>query len=182
MTKAAIAPALAEIVEELEPEQLALLPMAGAVEGRRHEAIREIARRGAGRPKGAKNLATRQMLDWVRKTYGDPVERRARWLLHTPESLALVLGCTKLEAFDRLDKIAAELSRLFYAQLAPVDGQGHAVAPFFAMAFGGRVQGADGRAPWDYMRSPQVIENAPQSETPETPSHGEPSHGEGKPL
>jgi hypothetical protein len=55
-----------------------------------------------GRPPGAQNKTTREMLEFVRKLCGDPLERRFRYAMHTPETLAIELGCTKLEAFDRL--------------------------------------------------------------------------------
>jgi hypothetical protein len=185
--KAALAPALAEaMAAEPEPEQLALLPSRFEPGSRAHDNVMELVRRDrAGRPPNARNLATRQMLDFVRKTFGDPVERRARWLLHTPASLAAELGCTKAEAFDRLDRIAADLSRLFYAPLAPVDGAGNAVPPQFNLTIGGRSQADGSVAPWEYMGPkpvPQVIENAPQSDTAEPVSHGAASHGEDKPL
>jgi hypothetical protein len=135
-----------------------------------------------GRPPGAQNKATREMLEFVRKLCGDPLERRFRYAMHTPETLAIELGCTKLEAFDRLDRMWSELSKYFYAQLAQVDGKGNAVAPTLNMIIGGQpaqIQ-RDGtiRPPWLY------IEETPQNQALRAPAesapHGEVSHGEDK--
>jgi hypothetical protein len=134
-----------------------------------------------GRPPGARNKTTREMLEFVRKTMGDPLLERFRWAAHTPESLAIVLGCSKLEAFDRLDKIRSELARYFYAQMAQVDGQGNAVTPRLTMVFpgqSGQQIGADGvqQPPWMYIAESQqnqrVIEQAADV------SHSDVSHDE----
>lgn len=147
-----------------------------------------VKRDRAGRPPGAQNKATREMLDFVRKLCGDPLERRFRYAMHTPESLSIVLGCTKLEAFDRLDKMWADLARYFYAQQAQVDGAGHAVAPRLTMVFPGQsapVTGPAGevRPPWLYIEA----ENPGNAETQQNQallapadavSHGDVSHGD----
>jgi hypothetical protein len=88
---------------------------------------RAVAHGKAGRPPGAQNKTTREMLDFIRKTLGDPLLESARWAMHTPESLALVLGCSKAEAFDRMEKLRADLRPYFYAKQAPVDSDGKAV-------------------------------------------------------
>src|SRR5262245_32094165 len=169
------------VLEELEAqapaeaEQLELLPPtrfeAGSEEhGRMVEAVR---RDRAGRPPGARNLATRDMVAFVRRTIGDPFHESARLLLHSPATLAAELGCTKLEAFDRLERIRADLRPYIYARLAPTDANGLAVPPTFVMAIGaGRssASSSPAEAPWleDFRRSltppslpePQVIEPA----------------------
>lgn len=160
--KAAVAAVIAAAAPAAEAEQLELMPptrstLTGA-ELERVEA--SIKRDRAGRPPGARNKATREMLEFVRKVMGDPLERRFRWAMHTPESLSIELGCTKLEAFDRLDKIWSELARYFYAQLAQQDGSGNAVAPRLTMVFPGQSApaiGQDGtiRPPWVYIEETQ---------------------------
>lgn len=130
----------------------------------------------AGRPKGATNIAKREMLDFLRKTMGDPMMNRFRWAMHTPESLAIELGCTKLEAFDRLDRMWSELCRYFYAQLAQQDSQGNAVAPRLTMVFPGQSApqiGANGApmAPWLYIEQNQSLA-APADDV----SHDDVSH------
>lgn len=155
-------------VSAAEPaaEQLSMLPPTRFAEGdSRHEDLAEAVKRDqAGRPPGARNLNTRQTLAFIRSVMGDPALNRARWLRHTPATLAAELGCTKAEAFDRLDRINADLSRLFYAPMAPVDGDGNAVAPRFVMQIGGETAGGDGRKPWEYIDAePQQNQALPAS-------------------
>jgi hypothetical protein len=109
----------------------------------------EIARTGkAGRPRGAQNLSTRELKDWiVRLLGGTPQERLARWAMLEPEELARRLGCTVTEAFDRQVKILEGLSPYLMAKMVPVDEDGNAV-PFIQLVTGGQVQGADGQLPW----------------------------------
>lgn len=119
--------------------------------------VRVIASAGRrrGRPEGAQNLATREMLQFCRRVFGDPVMRGFQWLEHTPETLAAVLGCTRLEAFDRLEVIRKSLQPLFYANQAPVDADGKAV-PFFSLNIGGQASSAPGaKPPWIYEGGPE---------------------------
>jgi len=163
--KAAVVGVLAAAAGGEPPiEQLELMPatrpsLTDSQQERIATAIRHDRR---GRPPGAQNKSTREMLDFVRKLCGDPLERRFRYAMHTPETLAIELGCSKLEAFDRLEKLWADLSRFFYAQMAQVDGQGNAVTPRLTMVFPG--QGApandqDGKpvAPWLYIEGLKPI-------------------------
>jgi hypothetical protein len=136
-----------------------------------------------GRPPGARNVATREMLEFVRKTMGDPLLERFRWATHTPETLAIVLGCSKLEAFDRIDKIRADLAQYFYARQAQVDGQGNVVTPRLTMVFPGQGApqiGADGapEAPWLYLKAvnAEVQQNQGFLASPDGVSHGDVSH------
>lgn len=185
-----MAAAIAAVAEPSEEEQLALLPPSRfAADGfepdaaRARRSIDAVRRDRAGRPPGARNLATRQMLDFVRRVVGDPVLERARWTMLTPESLAAELGCTKLEAFDRIDRIRSELARLWYAPLAPVDGQGNAVVPSFNMLIGGAPTHQDGSArPWDYLdlKPAETQQNQGFSEGAPNVSHGDVSHDEAK--
>lgn len=178
--------AAADAAREPEPEQLAFLPPSRFESGEPRHArlVAAVKRDQAGRPPGARNKTTRETLDFVRKVLGDPVLERARMASHTPESLAAELGCTKLQAAQFIDNIRADLARLYYAPLAPVDGQGNAVPVYFGLTIGGQAQGADGRPPWTYLDvspNPQAIGNKPQSAMPETASHSAASHEEDKP-
>lgn len=137
----------------------------------------------AGRPPGALNKTTRDTLDFVRKALGDPLIESARWAMHTPDSLALVLGCSKAEAFDRIERLRADLRPYFYAKQAPVDSDGKAV-PGLTMqviAQGGVRIGADGEqlAPWLYDQdndaSPQQNQRVIDHDA--GVSHGDVSHG-----
>lgn len=158
-------------------EQLALLPPTQFGEGaRRHRELAERVRRDrAGRPPGARNLATRDVVEYVRKVFGDPMVESARWLGHTPQTLAAELGCTALEAFELLEGIRRDLRRFMYAPLAAVDGQGNVVPPSFTMVVGGAAQGADGRPPWVYAGGPVVEQETQQNQALPAPAP-EPSH------
>jgi hypothetical protein len=169
-------------------EQLELLPSRFKPGTRAHaEAVAASARRKAGRPVGALNLATRQRIELVQRLFGDPLMESARWLLHSPDAMARELGCTTLEAFDRQEEIRKDLRRFMYAPLAPVDGDGNAVAPTFNLTIGARRAGADGRAPWDYEGGPalditpqETQQNQALPQPPDAVSHGAASHEEGK--
>lgn len=169
----------AAAVPEPEAEQLDFLPTRFGPDhepDRRERALASVRAHRRGRPPGARNVATSRMLDVCRRVFGDPVMETFRWAQHTPESLAAELGCTKLEAFDRLDAIRARLEKLFYATRAPVDGDGNAVAPVFSMTIGGADAAQDTRPPWlrGSEQNQQVIEHGPAV------SHGDVSHDEGK--
>jgi len=103
----------------------------------------------------------------------------ARELLHTPASLAAELDCSKLEAFDRLERIRADLRPFMYARLAPIDGAGRPVAPAFTMVFGAAAPASSSspnRPPWleDFEQSQGLtLDQAPVS-------HDAVSHGDGK--
>jgi hypothetical protein len=147
---AAAAGALADRAEE----QLELMPPSRFEPGTpEHDRVVASVRRGQrGRPPGARNRATQAAADLVRRLFGDPLVIGARWLLHTPESLALELGCSKLEAFDRLERLRADLCRYVHAPRAAEDGRGEAIPPTFTIAIGDQVIGGEGSpAPWAYL-------------------------------
>lgn len=183
VVREAVAGAAAAIARREDPEQLDLVAMLpptrltdrGQLEKVRNH-VREGARaRGAGRPQGATNIATREAKEFVRKVFGDPMVERARWLLHSPASLAEELNCTVAEAFDRLDRIRADMMRYFYAPLSPVDDKGRAV-PLFNLVFGDGASGGEaGAAPW--LRDPEVAKHIEQnqglSEAAEAVSQGD---------
>lgn len=170
----------------VEAEQLAFLPpptrstMTDDEHARVERAIRQDRR---GRPPGAQNKHTREMLEFVRKLCGDPLERRFRYAMHTPETLSIELGCTKYEAFQLLDKMWADLSGFFYAKQAQVDGQGNAVVPRLTMMFGGQTAQPIGpagavRKPWEYLdaANAETQQNQPVIEHDPQGSHGQGSH------
>jgi hypothetical protein len=170
-------------------EQLELMPAtrASLSENQQERIATAIKHDRRGRPPGAQNKSTREMLEFVRKLCGDPLERRFRYAMHTPETLAIELSCSKLEAFDRLEKLWADLSRFFYAQQAQVDGQGNAVTPRLTMVFPGQIapaNDADGapRPPWEYLKviNAEVQQNQGFLASPNGVSHGDVSHGDGK--
>jgi hypothetical protein len=78
--------------------------------------------------------------------------------MHTPASLALELGCTRLEAARFIDDIRADLQRLFYAPQAPVGEDGRPV-PFFNVQVGTAASSGPGaRPPWEYLGGP-IVDN-----------------------
>jgi hypothetical protein len=144
---------LAEKDRAPDPEQLALLdalPPGLDPENSFHQAAIEGVKRARGRPAGAENRANRDVRRLV-AALGDPLIEQGKWSRHTPESLARVLGCTKLEAFDRLMALHRELAPFLYARMAPVDDKGNAVVPIFAInAPGGQVAVVGGGGmPWE---------------------------------
>lgn len=141
--------------------------------------VASVRRDRAGRPPGAKNVATRDAVAFIRRLMGDPLIESARWAMHTPESLARELDCSKLEAFDRLEKIRADLRRFVYAPMSPVDDQGNVVPPQFNLVIGGgnaAVVSAGG-APWEYLKPQQ---NQSLGQPAGDVSHAELSHGVAK--
>jgi hypothetical protein len=129
-----------------------------------------------GRAAGAQNLATRQVKEFCRRVFGiDPMVEGFRWAQHTPESLSLELGCSKLEAWDRLETLRKDLMRYFYAPMVAVDEDGRP-APVFSMTIGGAPGGGPGeQPPWKYIEELQAV-----NEKPRDVSHGGVSHGVAK--
>lgn len=187
MTAPAARAEIAAVVEDAaavaEAEQLSMLPpLRSSLNDTRRGEIADAVRR-RGRPAGAKNIATRQALDFIRRVIGDPAIERSRWLLLAPDELASVLGCSTAEAFDRQDRIRADLMRFFYAPLAAVDGQGNAVVPTFTMTIGGgsAAPGGAARPPWVYGDLVDVTaENSTKSTEVDPVSHGTVSHEQPK--
>lgn len=152
-----IASAAAENAAAASAEQLELMPptRANLTEDEQKRVAAAIRHDRRGRPPGARNKHTRDMLDFLRRTMGDPLQRRFQYAMHTPESLSIDLGCSKFEALQFLDRLWADLSRFYYAQQAQVDGAGNAVVPRLTMMIGGHPAaqiGPSGTAqpPWIY--------------------------------
>lgn len=122
------------------------------IEANRADEIERDRARG-GRPKGSQNKVTQAFREYLLARGGSPLERMTRWMQHTPETLAAELGCTKLEAYDRLMKLWTELAPYLHSRLAPTDGQGQAV-PLLNVVLGGGARavapGGSERPPWDY--------------------------------
>lgn len=146
-----------------------------------HRLTEAIKRDRAGRPPGAKNRTTRDMLDFIRQTLGDPLLESARLAMHTPATLAADLKCTMLEAAQLLEKVRADLRPYFYAKQAPVDSDGKPV-PGLTVQFGGH--GADrdaqGRELPPWLREQGNGSSGEQNQrvidvTPDV-SHGDVSH------
>lgn len=167
IVRGALAGASSAIADDEDPqgnlmgELLAAMPPSrfdaghGQGEKARNHVIAAHRARGAGRPAGAQNLATRDVKAYVQRLFGDPMIESARMAMHTPLSLSIELSCTLLEAARFLEDIRKDLRRYFYAPMAAVDDQGRAVTPQFALLIGGQAVGAEGGAP-PWLTDPEV--------------------------
>lgn len=115
----------------------------------------EGERRGPGRPKGSGNRATVELRQFLLARGRHPLEAMMRWSMHTPDSLALELGCSKLEAFDRLVGLQKELAPYFAAKVQPTDEEGRPV-PMMNFVIGGRTVGAGDRPPWEELNGTSI--------------------------
>jgi hypothetical protein len=155
---AAASAAVAEAAGE-QLDLLGLAPPSRLAPGERRDGLQaqmvEAGRvRARGRPPGAQNIATQQAKAWLVRMFGDPMIEAARWLLHTPASMAAELDCTLLEAFDRQQRIREALLPFIHAKLAPVGEDGRPL-PMFQLIMGG-AEGLDAGtvAPW--LHDPEV--------------------------
>jgi hypothetical protein len=183
----AVAAASAEIAARPEPVQEPLFPLPTTLGGADAEQLqREAAERvGRGRPKGAQNLATRELREYLFARGVSPLIQMMAMSMHSPASLARELRCKRIEAARLLFDYQRELAGFLHAKAAPVDDDGKAV-PFFQMVVGGNqvtigAPGA-GERPWDYLN--RIAGEAQQNQTlgaPQDPgSHGGGSHGGAK--
>jgi len=157
-TNGAQDPAQLDLLAEMPPSRFE----GGAQVAGTNRTLGEVLKaRGAGRPRGAQNIATREVRELIRRLFGDPLLEMARETLHTPETLARELGCTLLEAFDRLQRVREALIPYFYARLAPTDQEGRPVVPQFAMVIGDRIVGRE-NPPW--LDDPEVARGFEQNQ------------------
>lgn len=166
--KTALAGALAEVGAALADADGEQLELPTRFAGKRAEEQREkagfglSASRGRGRPPGAQNKASRDVIEFLRRRGVDPLMSLARWAQHTPETLARELGCTLLEAFDRWKALQVELAPYFQAKKLPVDADGR-TPPFLALMIAGDRTGGSGRAPW--LDAPGIVDVTPNAES-----------------
>jgi hypothetical protein len=111
------------------------------------ELVERVKRDRAGRPPGARNVKTEQMMAFIVRVFGDPALERARMATHTPQTLASELHCSYLEAATFLDRLRADLMRYLYSPKAATDANGQAVIPSFTMVINGDQVDAD-LPPW----------------------------------
>lgn len=142
-----------------EPEQLAMFeaPAGELLIAGSNAAIAEERRmRGAGRPPGAQNKATRELREWLLAKGIVPQHWQMKWLMLEPEALAARLRCTVAEAFDRQAALARELGPYLMAKMAPTDAAGNAV-PGVVLSIGGEPvnQDGSGAVPWGQWFRPR---------------------------
>lgn len=120
---AAVREAQVATLERRTAEQLSLLPgPAAAAEAER----RTDEGRGPGRPKGARDRRTTDLVKFILANYRDPALFLADTFSRPLEQLAEELGCTKLEAYQIQMVAAKELHPYVRGKIAPVEGD---VAP-----------------------------------------------------
>jgi hypothetical protein len=207
MTKNTGVLAAAAAAQKLQPTteaQLSLIPEGNQIDRRAREEETEFeppsrfepgsddhsemlgkAKRGRGRPPGARNISSVRRATLITRMCGDPFLESARWAMHTPETLAKELACSKLEAFRELEAIRRDLRTFLYSRRAPTDGDGQTVAPIFALQIGGQVQpgGAEAPPPWEYPGGPELpklMQNQEVNGNGADLSHDQVSHGEAK--
>lgn len=150
---------------------------------------RRVARSGpqGGRPKGSPNLSSAEFRRYLLSMGVSPLTQMMRWSMHTPESLASELGCTKYEAFRELRAMWEHLSLHLHSRVAPTDDKGN-VAPLINLSFGAGVAGTDpdasgipgwmtdGLDPSPIEDAAPIEENQSLSEDEPEKSHDEKSH------
>lgn len=149
--------ALADQKRAADGEQLALMPLPTRFTGARAEHLQRASaeRRGVGRPAGAENKNTAQLRAFLLSRGRHPLQLLIEWSQHTPTTLAAELGCTRLEAFDRLRALWADAAPYFAAKLAPTDDAGN-IVPALLLQIGGQAVGSGGRKPWEYDGGPSL--------------------------
>lgn len=118
------------------------------------EAARKSGLKG-GRPKGAQNIATRELREWLLSRGVLPQEQLMKWFLLGPEGMQKALNISHLaDAFDRWAKLGDHLGRYFMAPMVPVDDDGKP-APSFTVVINGSTGVVDAsgatRPPWEYL-------------------------------
>lgn len=117
-----------EAAERRRPdEQLELLQPRTRFSGARARAIRATVEREGrvGRPPGAANLATEEWRKFLFSKGVSPLVAMARYAMMPPDLLAQELGCSKLEAFDRWQRLQEALAPYLHQQMPrAVDVQG----------------------------------------------------------
>lgn len=106
------------------------------------------AKRGAGRPAGSRNRVTAAMLDYLRRTYADPLEVLAQGITIGVDELALRLNCSRKEAWQMQKECARDLAPYLYSKIPAnlsIDGHGSFRLVIGEDADGGPIgQGEDG--------------------------------------
>ena len=127
-----------------------------------------------GRPKGAQNLSTRQLRDFLLGRMGGktPQEQVAQWASLGPEGLKRALAVDTATAFSLWLRMQEWLGRYFMAPMVPVDAEGNP-APTFVVSIGGStgITTATGevKAPWTYLEQDQQVIDGELAQSKEEP-------------
>ena len=126
--------------------------------------IAQMQARGikGGRPKGAQNLSTRQLREFLLVKMGGktPQEQVAQWASLGPEGLAKAMVMQRGDAFALWLRMQEWLGRYFMAPMVPVDADGKP-APSIMVSIGGQtgIVTASGevKPPWAYIEENQAL-------------------------
>jgi len=132
-----------------------------------------------GRPAGASNKSTAELRKWLLARGVHPLEQLMRYSMHTPESLAVELDCSLLEAMNVLVGLWRELAPYFASKVPPTDDAGN-VVPFMQFNFGdagGARSAAPGAPPWLAFDADQAEQKQEVSVPAAMVSHATVSHG-----
>jgi hypothetical protein len=138
-------------------EQLPLLPAALA-EATAAEAAGEVARRGPGRPPGARNRRTDEWVDYLLGRYRSPLVVLAETYSRPVEVLAAELGCTREDAFKIQIEAASRLAPYLHQKqplAVNVNAQGVVQLVIETAAMRGQISGADG----EFTIEAEIVEN-----------------------
>lgn len=103
--------AAAAVVAPAEPEQLAIEDILGSAEG-------APVRRGRGRPAGARNRKTTEMIEYLEALgYEPPMLQLAKVARADTRALAAALRCSRLEAFDRQQTARVALMPYWHSRM-----------------------------------------------------------------
>jgi hypothetical protein len=104
-------------------QQLDLLPLKPTAAIADEPAPRQPETRAAkgGRPKGATNIATRELRDYMLGRYRSPLIAMAETYARPVHELARALHCTLLEAFQLQQAAARDLAPYLHQKLTPLD-------------------------------------------------------------
>jgi len=134
-----------------ETEQLDLLPLADprAVDRKGKTGERfQAAPRGPGRPKGARNKRTAEMVEYLSRKYTSPLEAAMQVYSRSVHDLAEELGCDPLDAMKlQLGAINATLPYIHQRQPQAVDVSGAGVVGIAFVTADGSEMHADGGDP-----------------------------------
>lgn len=147
-----VAQAVEAVSDRLAGEQLTLASIDELLNQATPQAA--AARRGRGRPKGARNRRTAEMLEFLERLgYEPPMLKLARIAAADTRTMATALGCRRIEAFDRQQR-ALEALLPYWHQKLP---QAHEVdARGVTALFLGVPPSADGGDPGEMLSGTHI--------------------------
>ncbi|MEO9613620.1 MAG: hypothetical protein ABJG86_11155 [Nitratireductor sp.] len=167
-----------------EAEQLAMFS-GSSVFGTVREPGGKTHAAGPGRPRGARNRATKDLVKLIEATGRHPLLAMAEIVATPIDVIAATLGCKKIEAAEYHRKVMSDLAP-YVAQKLPTAVQiAGANAGMLVINLGG---GDPGRAGLDLKLAAEQVagplidhqQNQRLSEDDDEPSHDDPSHDEAK--